>query len=158
MARVSVICGNERIEADAETVPASSFLRTLLEGSPPEQEVHLRNVRPSILRSVLTYCEHFKGKAPTAIARPLLTPNLRENGVDDWSADFIDTYTGRELWDLIATAYWLRLGSLLDLGCARVAALVRSKTREELQAVLALEDTTDPGFHRHTADIAACNE
>lgn len=158
MAKVSLICGNERIEADAEVVSASSFLRTLLEGRPLAREIHIRNIKPSILRSVLSYCEHFKGKAPAAIARPLLTPNLRENGVDDWSADFIDSYTGRELWDLIATAYWLRLGSLVDLGCARVAALVRSKSPKELQAMLALENSTAVDFLCRTPGIAACNE
>ena len=155
MVKVSLICGNEKIEADSETVFASSFLRSLAEKGSFSGEIYVNNIRPSILRSVLVYCEHFKGKTPATIARPLLTPDLRENGADEWSASFIDTYAGRELWDLIATAYWLKIRGLLDLGCARVAALIKSRNEEDLQDVLEFEPLAGPTASQRPLGIAA---
>ena len=75
---------------------------------------------------ILEYCEKHKNDNPPEIEKPLTTSNLSEL-VDPYDAKFIDIENLERLFEIILAANYLDIKSLLDLACAKVATLIKSK-------------------------------
>jgi hypothetical protein len=80
---------------------------------------------------ILEYLNHFNGKKPQEIQKPLLSSDMKK-ATDEWSANFIDKLTVEELVNLTTTSYLMKINSLLNLCCAKMVALCKGKTQEEI--------------------------
>ncbi len=90
-------------------------------------EIPLPNVKMSVLRKVLEYCEKYKNENPPEIEKPLKSTNLAEV-VPEFDAKYIDIENLEEIFDIILAANYLDIKPLLDLSCAKIASLIKGKS------------------------------
>ena len=89
-----------------------------------DEEIPVPNVKTSILKKVLEYCEKHKNDNPPEIEKPLKSNNLYEI-VSEWDAKYIDIENLEEIFEIILAANYLDIKSLLDLSCAKVASIIK---------------------------------
>lgn len=89
-------------------------------------------IKVGIMKKALEYCYYHMEVPASDIQRPLHSTNLRECGVCDWDADYIEVEQ-ELLFELIMAADALHMQSLLDLACAKVASMIKGKTTEEVR-------------------------
>merc|ERR1712115_646851 len=87
---------------------------------------------------VVEYMDHHKGVEPPIIEKPLRSKVMREVCKDGWDADFIDGIgeDRQKLYDLILAANYMDIKSLLHLGCAKVASLIKGQPLEKIKDIL----------------------
>ena len=77
------------------------------------------------------YLEHFDGNSPPEIQKPLKSTDMKNN-TDEWSANFVDKLTIKELANLISASHLIHINSLLNLCCAKLVSLCKGKSEEEI--------------------------
>ena len=144
MTKVVLTCEGERLEVDIEVVEKSTILKNMIEDTGKEGEIPIPNIRIDILKKVLEYCEHYKSSQAKEIPKPLTHKDLLEAGVDAWDVDFIDVENMDDLIDLIVASNFLDIEGLLNLGCAKVASLIKGKSVEEIRDLFGIENDFTP--------------
>ena len=86
------------------------------------------------IEKIVEYLEHFNGKIPKEIQKPLQSTEMK-NITDEWSAEFIDKLSVKELANLIYTSHFLQISCLVDLGCAKMVSLCKGKSEAEIYKV-----------------------
>jgi len=117
----------------------SNLIKTSLEHDPAAAEVPMPGVKADILAKVVEFMQHHKGVEPPILEKPLRSKVLKELCKDGWDADFIDKI-GEDrqlLYDLILAANYMDIKSLLHLGCAKVASLIKGQPLEKIKDILA---------------------
>jgi hypothetical protein len=88
-------------------------------------------IKAATFEKVVAFCERHADSPMRAIPKPLVSGRLSEV-VDAWDAEFIDVDQSM-LFELIMIANTLDIQSLMDLGCAAVAAAMVGKSPEEIR-------------------------
>jgi len=116
----------------------SVLVKTSIENDSTATEVPLPGVEGPILELVVEYMDHHKGVEPPIIEKPLRSKVMREVCKDGWDADFIDGIgeDRQKLYDLILAANYMDIKSLLHLGCAKVASLIKGQPLEKIKDIL----------------------
>lgn len=83
------------------------------------------------IEKIVEYLDHFNGNMPKEIEKPLQSSNMKDI-TDEWSAQFIDKLSVKELANIITTSHYLQIKSLLDLCCAKIVSLCKGKSEEEI--------------------------
>ena len=89
-----------------------------------DEEIPLPNVKSAVLKKVIEYCKHALESPPTEIEKPLKSANMQDVVADKWYAAYIEVEQD-VLFELILAANYLDIKSLLELGCASVAAMMK---------------------------------
>jgi len=120
----------------------SVLVKTSVENDPTETEVPLPGVEGSILKEVVKYMEHHKGTELPPVESPLKSTNMAEVCTDEWDANFIDDLGDirQDLYDLILAANYMDIKSLLHLGLAKVASLIKGKPLDKLKEILSTDN------------------
>lgn len=126
MTKVEILCAGGVLSVDLETLQKSPTLEFLRRNSADPGRIELPNLALPVVRKSLEFCEHYRSSNPKEIARPLVSLDLTECGVDAWDASFIELDTLQELVDLTVGATFLELQGLLVLCCAKLAILDRA--------------------------------
>jgi len=89
---------------------------------------------------------HHKGTEPPIIPKPLRSKEMKQVCSDPWDATYIDKIgeTRQDLYDLILAANYMDVKSLLHLGCAKVASLIKGQPLEKIKDILAKGTGKDP--------------
>ena len=95
-----------------------------------------------ILKLIVEYLKHHNGKVPQEIAKPIRSVKMERIVDDRWDATFIDNMSKKTIFQVILGANYMDLPSLLHLGCAKIATLIKGKSPEEIKNILA-DDTDD---------------
>ncbi|CAD8047432.1 unnamed protein product [Paramecium primaurelia] len=127
------------IEVDKEVACKSHLINTIIDDTGSEEEIPLPNVKSSILKKVIQYCELHRNDTPPEIEKPLRSNNLSDC-VEQKDAEFIDIPNLEELFDIILAANYLDIKSLLDLSCAKVATYIKGKTPEEIRKTFNIQN------------------
>jgi len=116
----------------------STLVKTTLEQDKDATEVPIPGVTSAILEKVLSYMNQHKGTEPPIIPKPLRSKEMKQVCSDPWDADFIDKIgdTRQDLYDLILAANYMDIKSLLHLGCAKVASLIKGQPLEKIKDIL----------------------
>lgn len=85
------------------------------------------------LKKVVDYLHYHFDKPAAEIPKPLPNNQIRDV-VCEWDANFIDV-DQRTVLNLVLAADAMDIPPLLELACAKVASLIRGKTREEIRKV-----------------------
>ncbi len=115
------------VEISGAAALLSDLLKGLLEdlddGAPEEQRtVPIFGVDGQTLSSVIEYCEaHAAGRA----------------SMSDWDADFIGGQEEEALMTLTNAASYMAIEPLIELGCCRIADLMRDKDPDEVRRMMA---------------------
>jgi len=116
----------------------STLVKTTLEQDTSASEVPIPGVTSGTLGRVLEYMNHHKGTEPPIIPKPLRSKEMKQVCSDPWDAQYIDKIgdTRQDLYDLILAANYLDIKSLLHLGCAKVASLIKGQPLEKIKEIL----------------------
>ena len=76
------------------------------------------------------------------IPKPLVDYNLG-NTVQEFYSDFISKEND-EIFEIIIAANYLGILPLIDLGCAKIATLIKNKTVDEIRKLFKIENDFTP--------------
>merc|ERR1711900_107535 len=93
-------------------------------------------VSSEILKLIVNYLLHHKGKVPAEIAKPIRSVKMEKIVEDEWDATFINSQTKRTIFQIILGANYMDIKSLLHLGCAKIATMIKGKSPEEIKKIL----------------------
>jgi len=79
----------ELIEVDEEVAMKSTLIKNMIEDAGTEEDIPLPNVKTSVLKKVLEYCQHYKSDNPPDIEKPLKSTNMMDV-VPEFDAKYID--------------------------------------------------------------------
>ena len=136
---------------DHQDLNLSVLIRTCLEGydidnQELEEEIPLPNVSSKILKYILEFGKHYRTEAMNTIPRPLPSDKLVDV-VGPWYSNFIERDEFKDikvLEQLIKAANYLDIHPLQELGCAKIACMIRGHEPGEIRRILGL-DTTATG-------------
>ena len=118
----------------------SKLVANILEGDQDATEIQVKQVDGDTLSLIVKYLEHHEGKEPAEIAKPIRSVKMEKIVEDTWDADFINGLQKRALFQLILGANYMDCKSLLHLGCAKVATMIKGKSPEEIKQILGEEE------------------
>lgn len=124
---------------DRKIALISSLIKTAVESDPEAKEVAIPGVTGNILELVISYMKHHKGTEPALIDKPLRSKVMKDVCKDPFDATYIDEIgeDRQQLYDLILAANYMHVNSLLHLGCAKVASLIKGQPVEKIKDILA---------------------
>jgi len=134
-------------EANAQEFPIDrknammcNLVKSILEGDQEVERIEIKKVQADILEMVVRYLEHHKGKIPAEIAKPIRSVKMEKIVEDEWDAKFINSLPKKTIFQVILAANYMDIKSLLHLGCAKIATLIKGKSPEEIKKILSEED------------------
>ncbi len=107
------------------------------------KKIVLPKISSKTMKKVIEFCKHLKENPPgPVIEKPLKSAKMQEM-VGKWYAGFVDV-GNEELFDIINAADFLGIKPLLDLGCAKVASMMRGKKPQEVVSMFHIEKDFTP--------------
>eukprot|EP00486_Rosalina_sp_Unknown_P007086 CAMPEP_0201571838 /NCGR_PEP_ID=MMETSP0190_2-20130828/14804_1 /ASSEMBLY_ACC=CAM_ASM_000263 /TAXON_ID=37353 /ORGANISM="Rosalina sp." /LENGTH=166 /DNA_ID=CAMNT_0047996935 /DNA_START=305 /DNA_END=802 /DNA_ORIENTATION=- len=89
------------------------------------------------MHNILRYLGHHKGVEPGAIAKPIRSSRIDTVVDDEWDAEYVNKMNKKAIFQVILAANYLDCPSLLHLGTAKIATLIKGKSPEEIKNILA---------------------
>ena len=142
----------DSFEVSAEVAKMSELVKTMMDEDGDDDdddddddavaEIPLPNVKASVLKKVIDFCEHHKAEPMTEIEKPLKSAVMAEV-VQKWYADFVNVEQVL-LFELILAANYMDIKPLLDLTCATVASMIKGKTPEEIRRTFNIANDFSP--------------
>merc|ERR1719216_560451 len=102
--------------------------------------IEIKKVSSDILKLIVDYLIHHKGKVPADIAKPIRSVKMEKIVEDEWDAKFINDLSKKTIFQVILGANYMDIKSLLHLGCAKIATLIKGKSPEEIKKILSEEE------------------
>jgi len=123
----------------------SKLVKTSIDSDASATEVPIPSAKGDILALVVEYMDHHKGSEPMIIEKPLRSKIMKDVCKDRHDADWIDRIGAnrQQLYALILAANYMDIKSLLHLGCAKVASLIKGLPLEKIKDVLAVNQKGD---------------
>jgi len=120
-----------------------NLVKSILEGDQEVSRIEIKKVQADILEMVVRYLAHHKGKVPAEIAKPIRSVKMEKIVEDEWDAKFINALPKKTIFQVILAANYMDIKSLLHLGCAKIATLIKGKSPEEIKKILSEEDEVE---------------
>jgi len=121
-------------------VKMSKLVCNIIEGDSDADRIQVKQVDGETLDKIVEYINHHKGVEPAEIAKPIRSVKMEKIVEDPWDAEFINGLPKRALFQLILGANYMDCKSLLHLGCAKVATMIKGKSPEEIKQILGEEE------------------
>jgi len=128
---------------DRQSALMCNLVRSIIEGDSEVKKIEIKKVSPPILKLIVEYLKHHKGKAPAEIAKPIRSVKMEKIVEDEWDAKFINKQPKRTIFQIILGANYMDIKSLLHLGCAKIATMIKGKSPEEIKKILSEEDEAE---------------
>jgi len=129
-----------KLEVAKEFALMSKLVANIVEGDQDATEINVKQVDAETLTLIVNYLKHHKGTEPAEIAKPIRSVKMEKIVEDPWDAKFINDLAKRQLFQLILGANYMDCKSLLHLGCAKVATMIKGKSPEEIKQILGEEE------------------
>merc|ERR1712025_379692 len=100
-------------------------------------------VTGDVLKLIVDYLKHHNGKIPAEIAKPIRSVKMEKIVEDEWDAKFINGLSKKTVFQIILGANYMDIKSLLHLGCAKIATLIKGKSPEEIKKILSEDDSPE---------------
>jgi len=98
-------------------------------------------VESDTLNQVVRYLAHHKGVEPDSLPCPVRSAHLGQCVSDEWDATFMDAFQEKgPVFDIITAAHYLGIQSLLHLGCAKIATLIKQLDQKEINRIIEEEE------------------
>ncbi|KAL0259730.1 hypothetical protein SLS55_005470 [Diplodia seriata] len=98
------------------------------------------DVNAQILRTILEWCEHHKNDDTSRKIDYIRTPFYALPPIDKWDQDFMSGADLDTLFEITATAHFLDIPALYDLGCRTIASTIAGKSPSEVRDMLGTHD------------------
>jgi len=129
-----------------------NLVRSIIEGDNDVKKIEIKKVSKDILKLIVQYLKHHMGKVPAEIAKPIRSVKMEKIVEDEWDADFINKQAKRVIFQIILGANYMDIKSLLHLGCAKIATMIKGKSPEEIKKILSEDDPNEPAGDDQKAD------
>lgn len=100
----------------------------------------LKSVPARTMKHCVDYLKHHNGNTPGEIACPVRSVEMVNNVSDPWDAEFIDQFTKAQVYEIILAANYLDINSLVHLGCAKIAVLIKQLDQKEINRIIEEEE------------------
>lgn len=146
---VTLVGFSETFEVSREAIEMSGLVKTMLaENDEDHPVVPLMEITPAIFKKVAEFCEYHHANPMKEIPKPIPTNKL-EDIVGEWDAKFMDYEHDQEtLVNIILAANYLDVASLLMLGLARLACMLKGKDAKEVCETLKIDKEMTPDEER----------
>jgi len=116
-----------------EDISLSNMLKKIISEDDEEEieDVNL-NISGKTLEKILEYCKYYKIVPMENIEKPLRSVNFSEL-VQEFYANFIDNLETDILNDVLLASHYLEIIPLQLLCCAKVGAILKDKTPNEIR-------------------------
>merc|ERR1712096_565167 len=135
ISRKAILLKNNNPDADEDTYMCE-LVRNIIEGDKTAREIEIKKVSGPILTLIVEYLKHHDGKVPAEIVKPIRSVKMEKLCEDPWDAEFINKQTKKIIFQIILGANYMDIKSLLHLGCAKIATLIKGKSPEEIKKIL----------------------
>ena len=129
-------------EISAKAASMCKLVKSIVEGDKEATEIPIKKVSGDVLELIVEYLKHHDGKVPAEIAKPIRSVKMDKIVEDKWDAEFINKLSKKMIFQVILGANYMDVPSLLHLGCAKIATLIKGKSPDEIRAILS-EDGDD---------------
>ena len=118
----------------------SKLLRTAIDSDATADQIPLPSTTSVTLKLIVEYMTHHRGEELPVIEKPLKSTLMKDVCADIWDADFIDKVGDERqiLYNLILAANYMDITSLIHLGCAKVASLIKGQPLDKIKDILAV--------------------
>jgi len=130
----------ESFEISKKSAELSKFVTTILEGDSDATSIEIRQVPPETLKHVIEYLQHHKGKEPDPLPCPVRSIHMAQIVSDKWDATWIDAFDKKTIFEIILAANYMDIKSLLHLGCAKIATLIKQLDQKEINRIIEEEE------------------
>jgi len=130
----------EKFTIDRQSAMMCNLVKSIIEGDADAKTIEIKKVSTKILQFITEYLLHHKGKVPAEIAKPIRSVKMEKIVEDEWDAKFINSKSKRDIFQIILGANYMDIKSLLHLGCAKIATMIKGKSPEEIKKILSEED------------------
>jgi len=127
-------------EISGKCAELSKFVTTILEGDADATVIEIRQVPPETLAHVVEYLQHHKGKEPDPLPCPVRSIHMNQIVSDKWDATWIDAFDKKTIFEVILAANYMDIKSLLHLGCAKIATLIKQLDQKEINRIIEEEE------------------
>jgi len=103
------------IEIPRDAKRLMGTLEDILTGDEDANEIICPNAYQNTLELLKKYVEHHLERIPAPITKPIMSSDLRKVVADSWDTAFCQNLSLLETLDLVMSAEYLNMGSLLDL-------------------------------------------
>ena len=118
----------------------SELIKGTIKDYSEDNIISLQEIDDKTTEKIIEYLNHFNGKSPPEIEKPLTSIELK-NITDEWSTDFIDKLLLEDLINLTVASNFMGINSLLDLCCAKISCLCKDKNEEEIIKIFNITET-----------------
>jgi S-phase kinase-associated protein 1 len=91
----------------------------------------LPNISKEILEDIVKFCEYHADNPIGEVSKPLTSSKL-ESLISEWDFKFINGRTHQYVFNLVNSAEYLQIKSLIMLCCVYIATFIRNHTDEEI--------------------------
>lgn len=140
----------KKFQISRKAAEMCKLVNSILEGDSSATEIPIKKVRGEILELIVEYLRHHNGKVPADIAKPIRSVKMERIVEDKWDAEFINKMSKKTIFQVILGANYMDVPSLLHLGCAKIATLIKGKSPDEIKAILS-EDSSDAAESKEDA-------
>lgn len=145
----------QRYQISRKAAMMCNLVKNILEGDKDAREIEIKKVSGEILAMIVEYLKHHNGKIPAEIAKPIRSVKMEKIVEDKWDADFINKMSKKCIFQIILGANYMDIKSLLHLGCAKIATLIKGKSPEEIKQILGEDEDADASGQGGAAAPAA---
>lgn len=133
----------KKFEISKRDAKVSDLVSKSFETDTESTELPLPSVETEMLELIVEYMKYHKGEEPPIVEKPLRSSIMKDVCKDEWDATFIDKVGDSDLdklYELIKTANYMNIKSLLHLGCAKVASKIKGKPVDEVKKILRYDE------------------
>jgi len=127
-------------EVSRKQAELSKFVTTILEGDSEATVIEIGKVQAEALKHVVDYLKHHKGKEPDPLPCPVRSIHMAQIVSDKWDATWIDAFDKKTIFEIILAANYMDIKSLLHLGCAKIATLIKQLDQKEINRIIEEEE------------------
>ena len=146
------------VKAAKKSGTAEGVLRDYADLTEKKDTLKLMNVNGKTMKKIVEYLLHYQNENPPEIEKPLKKQNFKDC-VPEWDYNFIDVELD-VIFEIILGANYMNIQSLLDLGTAKVASIIRDKKTEEMRKMFNITETgfTDEELKEIEEESKYCEE
>ncbi|KAG6422694.1 hypothetical protein SASPL_113072 [Salvia splendens] len=134
----------EVFEVDEAVAVKSQTIKHMIEDDCVDNVIPIPNVTGKILSKVIEYCKkHVDAAASSDSTKAEDKVASSDDELKAFDADFVKVDQAT-LFDLILSANYLNIKSLLDLTCQTVADMIKGKTPEEIRKTFNIKNDFTP--------------
>jgi len=130
----------KEFKIDRPSAMMCNLVKSIIEGDHDVSKIEIKKVQADILELIVSYLKYHKGVVPQEIAKPIRSVKMEKIVEDEWDAKFINALSKKTVFQIILGANYMDIKSLLHLGCAKIATLIKGKSPEEIKKILSEED------------------